>query len=379
MSVRRRKYRDPETGSETMRWVVDVDFQRPDGSRERIRKTSPVQTLRGAEQYERQVREQLLTGRTLVGPALADSTSGAKEKEVPTFGEFAETFMATYSKANNKISEQTSKQSILDHRLLPRFGNRRLDSFTVLDLDAMKADMLEHEYRPKTINNTLATFSKILHYAHDLEIIPKVPPFKFLKIKEEKFDFLDFDEFERLVVAAKPEPELEAIILVGGEAGLRMGEMLALSRDCIDYRSGNLSVWENDWHGVVGSPKGGDRRSIPMTERLKAALQAIRHLRGDLIFCGEGGEAWTRHTIQLGLTRVCVRAGLRRIGAHVLRHTFCSHLAMRGAAPKAIQELAGHKSMAVTMRYMHLTQTALRETIRLLEGHGQTAVSGVQG
>ena len=40
---------------------------------------------------------------------------------------------------------------------------------------------------------------------------------------------------------------------------------------------------------------------------------------------------------------------------------------------------AGHKSMAVTMRYMHLTQTALRETIRLLEGHGQTVVSGVQG
>ena len=160
MSVRRRKYRDPETGSETMRWVVDVDFQRPDGNRERVRKTSPVQTLRGAEQYERQVRAQLLTGRTLVSPALADSTSGEKEKEVPTFGEFAETFMATYSKANNKISEQTSKQSILDHRLLPRFGNRRLDSFTVLDLDAMKADMLEHEYAPKTINNTLATFSK---------------------------------------------------------------------------------------------------------------------------------------------------------------------------------------------------------------------------
>ena len=51
------------------------------------------------------------------------------------------TFMATYAKANNKISEQTSKQSILDNRLLPRFGGRRLDSFTVLDLDTMKAEM----------------------------------------------------------------------------------------------------------------------------------------------------------------------------------------------------------------------------------------------
>jgi Arm DNA-binding domain len=52
-----------------MRWVVDVDFQHPDGSRERVRKTSPVQTFRGAEQYERQVREEILNGRTLASPA----------------------------------------------------------------------------------------------------------------------------------------------------------------------------------------------------------------------------------------------------------------------------------------------------------------------
>ena len=86
-------------------------------------------------------------------------------------------------------------------------------------------------------------------------------------------------------------------------------------------------------------------------------------------------EPWTRHTIQLGLNRICRRAGLRRIGAHALRHTFCSHLAMRGAAPKAIQELAGHKSMKVTMRYMHLTQSALRDAIRLLDGSEHRAAT----
>jgi integrase len=40
---------------------------------------------------------------------------------------------------------------------------------------------------------------------------------------------------------------------------------------------------------------------------------------------------------------------------HILRHTFCSHLAMRGAAPKAIQDLAGHQHLSTTMRYMHLS------------------------
>jgi integrase len=374
MSVRRRTYRDPATGAVATRWMVDIDFQHPDGRRERVRKVCPVQNKRGAEQYERDVRNELLRPAPPPTAALAPAPS-PEPKEVPTFKAFAKTFMATYAKANNKISEQTSKQSILDNRLLPRFGGRRLDSFTVLDLDTMKAEMLDEEYSRKSVNNTLATLSKILHYAHDLKIIPKVPPFTFLRIKQEKFDFLDFAEFERLVAAAKAEPEMEALILVGGEAGLRMGEILALSRDCIDFRSGNLSVWENDWHGHVNSPKGGDRRTIPMTDRLKAALQAIRHLRGELIFCGRGGESWTRHTIQLGLNRICRKAGLRRIGAHALRHTFCSHLAMRGAAPKAIQELAGHKSMKVTMRYMHLTQSALRDAIRLLDGAERRAAS----
>ncbi|HEY4184696.1 MAG TPA: site-specific integrase, partial [Polyangia bacterium] len=159
-------------------------------------------------------------------------------------------------------------------------------------------------------------------------------------MREEKFDF-DFDELERVVVAAKDEPDRRAMILLGSEAGMRMGEMLALTQDCIDYRAGNITIWENDWHGNVGSTKGGERRTVPMTPRLRGALQTIRHLRGDLVLCDPEGKRWTKHIIRAALRTICKRAGLRIVGAHVLRHTFCSHLPMRGAAPKAIQELAG--------------------------------------
>jgi site-specific recombinase XerD len=54
------------------------------------------------------------------------------------------------------------------------------------------------------------------------------------------------------------------------------------------------------------------------------------------------------------------------ITSHVLRHTFCSHLAMRGAAPKAIQELVGHSTLTMTLRYMHLAPSALCEAIDML-------------
>jgi hypothetical protein len=54
-------------------------------------------------------------------------------------------------------------------------------------------------------------------------------------------------------------------------------------------------------------------------------------------------------------------------GVHILRHTFCSHLSMRGAPARAIQELAGHADLAMIQRYMHLTPAALDAAIALLD------------
>src|SRR5207253_1359453 len=63
-------------------------------------------------------------------------------------------------------------------------------------------------------------------------------------------------------------------------------------------------------------------------------------------------------------------AGLSEQGVHILRHTFCSHLAMRGAPARAIQELAGHADLSTTQRYMHLSPAATEDAIRLLTGVG---------
>ena len=53
---------------------------------------------------------------------------------------------------------------------------------------------------------------------------------------------------------------------------------------------------------------------------------------------------------------------------HILRHAFCSHLAMKGAPARAIQELAGHRDLTTTQKYMHLSPSAVAEAIRLLDG-----------
>jgi integrase len=71
--------------------------------------------------------------------------------------------------------------------------------------------------------------------------------------------------------------------------------------------------------------------------------------------------------------RTARRAHLSNVGVHVLRHTFCSHLAMRGAPARAIQELAGHRDLVTNM---HLSPAALDAAIRLLDGIGDRSCRG---
>lgn len=90
----------------------------------------------------------------------------------------------------------------------------------------------------------------------------------------------------------------------------------------------------------------------------------------------DDGSPVPGHVLRDWIEQAQRRAGLAVTGnAHILRHTFCSHLAMRGAPAKAIQELAGHENLMTTLRYMHLSPAARKSAIALLnerveEGEG---------
>jgi integrase len=192
---------------------------------------------------------------------------------------------------------------------------------------------------------------------------------RLLKVSKGAIAFYDFEEYERLVVAARDvSREAYLITLLGGEAGLRSGEMVALEWRDIDFTKRLLCVERNVWEGQVDSPKGGRIRYVPMTARLTAALRDTKHLRGPRVLYRRNGQPFSEMAIMLEGRRAARRAEVPWNGPHRLRHTFCSHLAMRGAAPRAIQELAGHAHITTTQRYMHLSPAARDEAIDLLEG-----------
>jgi integrase len=206
----------------------------------------------------------------------------------------------------------------------------------------------------------------------DIERMPCA--IRLLPVPKPSARFHDFDDYERLVEAAQSTDALaHLIVLLGGEAGLRCGEMMALAWADVNVATRQLCIQRSTWKGHTTIPKGGRLRYVPMTVRLATALDQHRHQRSPLVLCDEDCSALTQRAVQGLVLRAVRSANLHSVGVHVLRHTFCSHLAMKGAATRAFQELAGHQDLTTTQRYMHLSPSAIDGAIRLLDERGATS------
>jgi integrase len=279
-------------------------------------------------------------------------------------------FIEGHARANRQTpSGIAAKEMILRLHLVPRLGKKQLDAITNEDVQRLKRAMVAKA--PKTVNNVLTVLSTLLKKAVEWDLIERMPcTIRLLPIPRSTATFHDFDHYERLVTSARAIDRVaELIVLLGGEAGLRCGEMIALEWRDLDLTKRQLCIQRSDWNGQVNSPKGGRLRYVPLTRRLAAALQEHRHLRSSRVLCQDNGAAMTRQQVQSRVKRAARRANVPK-GVHLLRHTFCSHLAMRGAPVRAVQELAGHSELGTTQRYMHLSPAALYAAIQLLEGRG---------
>jgi integrase len=155
-----------------------------------------------------------------------------------------------------------------------------------------------------------------------------------LKTSQGSIQFYDFDEYDRLIQAARTLDSTTLVcVLLGGDAGLRSGEMRALRWRDVNWETSQLCVERNDWRGHVSTPKGGRLRHVPMTTRLAGALRDHRHLRGPLALTGSDGGRLSESAIVVRVRRAARQVGLENTGPHILRHTFCSHLRC-GARPR---------------------------------------------
>jgi integrase len=152
---------------------------------------------------------------------------------------------------------------------------------------------------------------------------------KLLRIDKGKAAFHDFDEYERLVdVARSIDTRTRLVVLLGGDAGLRCGEIIGLEWGDVDLVKRQLCVRQSDWNGQLGTPKSGRLRYVPLTQRLTAALVEHRHLRSKRVLCQADGSSFTRQIVQNRMRLAAKRANVKK-GVHILRHYSASRTITR--------------------------------------------------
>jgi integrase len=357
-----------------MGFEVDIRFTYPDGTPFRQRIKAPVDSKSAAKRWgEARERELLIRP----SPVLQERQE-EERKEVPTLREFAPRVIAQHARANRqKASTIHAKERIFENHLYPALGGERLDAVTDELVQGLKADLASKA--PKTVNNILTVLGKTLRLAVKWKVIGTMPcTIELLKVANLVPVFYEFAEYRRLVESARAfDPRVLLVVLLGGDAGLRASEMMGLRGEDVDLRRGQLVIERAVWRDVVDSPKSGRGRIIPMTDALAEVLGKVRLVRGAAVLLRDGGTGVRRRDLSQWLRTAQHEAGVKLThGPHILRHTFCSHLAMRGAPPKAIQELAGHSSLTTTLRYMHLSPAVRQSAIRLLNAREDTQIFG---
>lgn len=339
---------------------VSITLHIPGKGRMRVRRKSPVTSKSGTKRWAEALEKELLTKGLETKPRLG-----------PTLAEFGPKYLEWCKSEGRKFSTIGLRRSIFNKWLIPKMGKLKLADIKAGHVSALKAELVEKGYSKEYCNNILSVLRRILAVAADpdgLDLIAEVP----VRITMFKLDrskrrpFYEFDDFEHLVqIAGELDDRARLIVLLGAEAGLRIGETIELKWSDIDFRRDLIHIQRAVYKHQVTTPKGGRSRRVPMTHRLRAALQAHRHLKGDYVLYDDRGDRFTYKVAHGMFGKLVKRASLQGT-THWLRHTFCSHLAMKNAPVRMIQELAGHVSLETTLRYMWLSDGSTKSAIDLL-------------
>jgi len=190
------------------------------------------------------------------------------------------------------------------------------------------------------------------------------------KAESKRMKFLNTDKIERLLsqplLSKKGGLRDKAILEVLFSTGLRVSELVGLNRDQIDFKSREF--------GVIG--KGRRPRVVFLSPRAANWLSRYLNSREDNwrpIFIRYSGKKpdllsdgdemrLTPRSVQRLVDKYCRTARLPiKISPHGIRHSFATDLLSNGASLRDVQEMLGHKNIATTQIYTHITRPQLKK------------------
>jgi integrase/recombinase XerC len=249
---------------------------------------------------------------------------------------------------------------------LEKRGTTDPGQVTYLDLRAWLGELREGGRSRATVARKLASSRSMFKWLHREGLLDADPAATLRSPKKERLlpRFLSKEEVDRLLAAPKgdalPEVRDRALLETLYSSGVRVSELAAMDETDLDLRSGVARV--------MG--KGRRERLAGLGSFAVAAIRSYlsakeRHpvpRRGVALFENRDGGRLSTRGIQRVLARRLAQAGLDpHISPHKIRHSFATHLLDAGADLRSVQELLGHKNLATTQIYTHVSAARLRE------------------
>lgn len=241
-------------------------------------------------------------------------------------------------------------------QLIPFFGTKPLTDITPTDVEAFRTQraLLRRSQKPAiaTVNADHATLKHMFSVAERRGIV-LTNPAKKVPLPDpgnERDRVLTPEEWDSLYSVAPVH--LKPILLIAFQLGMRWGEIMSLTWDCVDIQRGFLRV-------LGAKSKTGEGRTIPLTPEIKAMLTQlakVRHLNTNHVFLYEGQPI---RRIKRSFKTACKRAGLSDLRFHDLRHCAATNLRRAGVDTITAMKIVGHKSEKMHRRYNSVSEEDL--------------------
>lgn len=342
------------------RYMARYTVQTPDGPKQK--------TITGKKSESRDDVAAKLT------KAMADRDGGyVFDAGNITVSEYLERWLSDSVRDTVRQRTYEGYEHIVERHISPTLGRVKLSKLTPAHVRGLYRDKLDAGLSNRTVRYVHTTLNKALSQAVADGMIPRnvCAAVKAPQPAKKEIQPLSRDQV-RTFLEAVSDDRLEALYTVAVTAGLREGEILALRWDDVDLDGDKLQVRRTASEARSGrvyeAPKSGTGRSIRLTQK---AAQSLRdHRKRQLEERMERGELWEDHglvfpsevgtpmgarNLQRAFKIRLKRAGLPEVRFHDLRHTCATLLLRQGVNPKFVQELLGHRDIALTLNvYSHV-------------------------
>lgn len=217
----------------------------------------------------------------------------------------------------------------------------------------------------KTVNGLRAILIQLLDYGVKQSYLSSNPAKETKKFRENGKSVVEYFTDEELEKIWKELDEhwVEPLKFIV-HTGLRKGEWINLKWNNVNLSENNPTITvtsSGSW-----KTKTGESRVIPLNKNAVEIIKKQKDRNSEFVFTSKNGQK-----IHPDKPYHSLKSALKKLGLsgdiHKLRHTFASNLVMNGKPLYDVQKLLGHKDIATTMIYAHLSPDYLKETVKALE------------